>query len=193
MPLSLQILSSRCWSRGHVGPANTRCEPWCARGFPHASLSLPGLARACGPWAPGPLWWTFLCLYGFGRSLNRPQGLLCFLLWVFHEAGGDFLSGTTVVSPRASGEKWWKQNPLSLSKQCWSLVLRAGKKEKKKSFQACTFRPENCVYVYVIIIKITMDHKEPLGRHEGQGVRRGTGREKGPQRSQNSLMAKLWA
>lgn len=68
-----------------------------------------------------------------GWRLVTSTGAALLLSLVFHEAEGDFLSGTTMVSVSASRRGFWKQGPLSLSKtQCWSLVLWAGFGKKIK-------------------------------------------------------------
>lgn len=65
----------------------------------------------------------------------------------------------------------------------------AGWQKRKKKVCRHVLLDQRVVFMYVII---TRGYKNPLGRNEGQGVGRGRDRQKGPQRSLNSLMAKLW-
>lgn len=54
-----------------------------------------------------------------------------------------------MVSPGASGEKWWKRSPLSLPKQCWPLFCALAK-EGEESFQARAFSGRRIVLVCVL-------------------------------------------
>lgn len=75
-------------------------------------------------------------------------GAALLLSLVFHEAEGDFLSGTTMVSVSASRRGFWKQGPLSLSKHNAGLLCCGLAVEKNKGYLKRALVDQGIVFLH---------------------------------------------
>lgn len=85
-----------------------------------------------------------------GWRLVTSTGAALLLSLVFHEAEGDFLSGTTMVSVSARRRGFWKQGPLSLSKHNAGLLFCALAVEKNKGYLKRALADQGIVFLRVL-------------------------------------------